>query len=137
MRSSSEVPRHFATFAEGLRASLRRRPAAVIVGEARDREAVEAVVCAADYGIAVYTTAHTIGVAATIRRLLAEFPPAERAERGAALIDQVHLVVTQCLLPDPSGGRTAIREWLTHARPQGRAPRALVGDLAAAHRSRG
>ena len=112
MMSSSEIPRHFPTFAEGLRASLRRRPAAVIVGEARDLETVEAVVRAADYGIAVYTTAHTIGVAATIRRLVAEFPPAERPERGAALIDQTHLVVTQCLLANPQGGRTAIREWL-------------------------
>ena len=112
MMSSSEIPRHFPTFAEGLRASLRRRPAAVIVGEARDRETVEAVVRAADYGIAVYTTAHTIGVAATIRRMVAEFPPDERAERGAALIDQTHLVVTQCLLANPKGGRTALREWL-------------------------
>ena len=112
LMSSSEIPRHFASFAEGLRASLRRRPAAVIVGEARDRETVEAVVRAADYGIAVYTTAHTIGVAATIRRLLAEFPPLERPERGAALIDQITMIVTQCLFPNPSGGRTAIREWL-------------------------
>ena len=112
MMSSSEIPRHFATFAEGLTASLRRRPAAVIVGEARDRETVEAVVRAADYGIAVYTTAHTIGVSGTIRRMVAEFPPAERAERAAALIDQVHLVVTQCLLRHPEGGRTALREWL-------------------------
>ena len=112
LMSSSEIPRHFASFAEGLRSSLRRRPAAVIVGEARDRETVEAVVRAADYGIAVYTTAHTIGVAATIRRLLAEFPPLERPERGAALIDQVTMIVTQCLFPDPKGGRTAIREWL-------------------------
>ena len=112
LMSSSEIPRHFASFAEGLRASLRRRPAAVIVGEARDRETVEAVVRAADYGIAVYTTAHTIGVAPTIRRLLAEFPPLERPERGAALIDQITMIVTQCLFPNPSGGRTAIREWL-------------------------
>ena len=87
LMSSSEIPRHFQSFADGLRSSLRRRPAAVIVGEARDRETVEAVVRAADYGIAVYSTAHTIGVAATIRRLLAEFPAGERAERGAALID--------------------------------------------------
>ena len=136
MMSSSEIPRHFQSFAEGLRASLRRRPAAVIVGEARDRETVEAVVRAADYGIAVYTTAHTIGVAATIRRLLAEFPPAERVERGAALIDQAHLVVTQCLLPNPGGGRTAVREWLAFSpelkvdlleRPQERWP-ALIAD---------
>ena len=112
LMSSSEVPRHFPSFAEGLRASLRRRPAAVIVGEARDRATVEAVIRAADFGIAVFATAHTIGVAAAIRRLLAEFPAEERHERGAALIDVMTLVATQMLLPNPAGGRTAIREWL-------------------------
>ena len=112
MMSSAEVPRHFATFADGLRSSLRRRPAAVVVGEARDRETVEAVVRAADYGIAVYSTAHTMGVAATIRRMLAEFPSEERDERGAALVDVLHLVVTQVLVANPEGGRTALREWL-------------------------
>ena len=121
LMSSSEIPRHFQSFADGLRSSLRRRPAAVIVGEARDRETVEAVVRAADYGIAVYSTAHTIGVAATIRRLLAEFPMAERDERGAALIDVMNLAVTQVLAPNAcagtrngsdQGGRTALREWL-------------------------
>ena len=121
LMSSSEIPRHFQSFADGLRSSLRRRPAAVIVGEARDRATVEAVVRAADYGIAVYSTAHTIGVAATIRRLLAEFPAGERAERGAALIDAMNLAVTQVLAPNPAGsdrstsvrgGRTALREWL-------------------------
>ena len=112
LMSSSEIPRHFESFADGLRASLRRRPAAVIVGEARDRVTVEAVIRAADYGIASYTTAHTIGVAATIRRLLAEFPGEERAERGAALIDVMNLVVTQVLAANPQGGRTALREWL-------------------------
>ena len=112
LMSSAEIPRHFPSFADGLRSSLRRRPSAVIVGEARDRETVEAVVKAADYGIAVFSTAHTIGVAATVRRLLAEFPAHERAERGAALIDAMTLVVTQVLLPNPNGGRTALREWL-------------------------
>ena len=112
LMSSAEIPRHFPSFSEGLRSSLRRRPSAVIVGEARDRETVEAVVRAADYGIAVFSTAHTIGVAATVRRMLAEFPANERAERGAALIDAMTLVVTQVLLPNPKGGRTALREWL-------------------------
>ena len=112
LMSSAEIPRHFASFAEGLRSSLRRRPSAVVVGEARDRETVEAVVRAADYGIAVFSTTHTIGVAATVRRMLAEFPADERAERGAALIDAMTMVVTQVLLPNPSGGRTALREWL-------------------------
>ena len=112
MMSSAEIPRHFPSFADGLRSSLRRRPAAVVVGEARDRETVEAVVRAADYGIAVFSTTHTIGVAATVRRMLAEFPAHERAERGAALVDAMTLVVTQVLLANPQGGRTALREWL-------------------------
>ena len=113
LMSQSDVPEHFPDFKTGLRACLRRRPAAVIVGEARDLETVEAVIRAADFGIAVYTTTHTIGVAATIRRLLAEFPVAERAERGAAFVDVLNLVVSQMLLPCPSGGRHALREWLT------------------------
>ena len=112
MISSSEIPRHFKSFADGVRSSLRRRPAAIVVGEARDLETVDAVIRAADFGIAAYATAHTIGVASTIRRLLAEFPAAEREERGAALIDVLNLVVTQMLLPAQRGGRTAIREWL-------------------------
>ena len=110
--SSSEIPLHVGSFAEGLRASLRRRPTAVVVGEARDRETVEAALAAGNFGIAVFSTTHTIGVANTIRRLLEEFREEERDERGGALIDMLHLVVTQVLLPNPKGGRTAIREWL-------------------------
>ena len=116
MISQSEIPRHFPSFAEGLRSSLRRRPAAVVLGEARDRETVEATVRAADTGIAVYSTTHTIGVANTVRRLVAEFPAHERAERSAALADVLTMVVSQALLPDPSGGRTALREWLVFDR---------------------
>lgn len=113
LMSQSEIPGHFPDFKSGLRSCLRRRPAAVIVGEARDLETVEAVIRAADFGIAVYTTTHTIGVAATIRRLLAEFPAAERDERGAAFVDVLNLVVSQMLLTSPTGGRHALREWLT------------------------
>ena len=112
LMSSAEVPRHFGSFAEGLRSSLRRRPTAVIVGEARDRETVEAVVRAADYGIAVYATAHTTGVAAAVRRLVSEFPETERRDRGCVLVDVLNLVVTQVLLINPNGGLTALREWL-------------------------
>ena len=135
LMSSSEIPRHFPSFAEGLRSSLRRRPAAVVVGEARDRETVEAVVRAADYGIAVYATAHTVGVAAAVRRLLAEFPPEERHERGAAP-DRRH---------EPGGDADAAAEPARRAdrhprvarlrrRPQGRAAGGAPGALAGADR---
>ena len=112
LMSASEIPIHFRSFAAGLRSSLRRRPTAVIVGEARDRETVAAAVHAADLGIAVYTTLHTVGVAQTVRRMVAEFEPGEREERAAALVDLLNIVVTQVLVPAPGGGRTALREWL-------------------------
>ncbi len=112
MMSSSEIPRNFEDFAEGLRSSLRRKPAVVIVGEARDRETIEAAVNAADLGMAVFSTTHTVGVAQTIRRMLSAFRQEERDERATALVDLLNLVVTQVLVPAPDGGRTAVREWL-------------------------
>jgi len=110
--SSGEVGRHIESFAAGVRSSLRRRPAALLVGEARDRETVEAVLRAADTGIATFTTAHTPGVAETLRRLVAELPPDRREERSAALADSVRWIVTRTLVPDLDGGRTALREFL-------------------------
>ena len=139
LMSSSEIPRNFPTFADGARSSLRRRPAAMIVGESRDRETVEVVVKAADTGIATFSTTHTIGVAATVRRMLAELPAEERNERGAALIDVMNMVVTQVLVPHPQQGRTALREWLVFdgalkaevmERPQGQWPGIITAALA-------
>lgn len=112
LMSASEIPAHFRSFAAGLRSSLRRRPAVVVVGEARDRETVAAAVHAADLGIAVFSTLHTVGVAQTVRRMVNEFEPGEREERAAALVDLLNIVVTQVLVPAPGGGRTALREWL-------------------------
>lgn len=117
LMSASEIPVHFRSFAAGLRSSLRRRPAVVVVGEARDRETVAAAVHAADLGIAVFSTLHTVGVAQTLRRMVAEFAPEERGERAAALVDLLNVVVTQVLVPAPGGGRTALREWLVFERP--------------------
>ena len=51
-------------------------------------------------------------MAATIRRLVAEFLPEERSERGTALVDVLNLVATQVLVPRVGGGRQALREWL-------------------------
>ena len=112
LMSASEIPVHFRSFATGLRSSLRRRPAVVVVGEARDRETVEAAVHAADLGIAVFSTTHTVGVAQTVRRMVTEFRPEEREERAAGLVDLLNLIVTQVLVPSPRGGRIALREWL-------------------------
>ncbi|HCK33031.1 MAG: ATPase, partial [Micavibrio sp.] len=63
-------------------------------------------------GHAVYTTAHTTGVSATIRRMISAFEPEERRERAYALMETMRLIVTQALVPKVGGGRMGVREWM-------------------------
>lgn len=110
--SQSEIPRHLPSFEAGVRNALRRKPNIILVGEARDRETISAAIEAGQTGHLVYATAHTMGVAATVRRMIATFEPSERIERGYALIETLRLVVTQILAPRVGGGRLGLREWL-------------------------
>ncbi len=110
--AQSEIPRHLSSFAHGVRNALRRKPNIILVGEARDRETISAAIEAGQTGHAVYTTTHTTGVAATIRRMISSFEPEERAERAYALMETLRMVVTQALVPKVGGGRVGVREWM-------------------------
>lgn len=110
--SQSEIHRHLPNFADGVRNALRRKPNIILVGEARDRETISAAIEAAQTGHAVYTTTHTTGVAATIRRMVSAFDKAERSERAFALMETLRLIVTQALVPKKNGGRLGVREWM-------------------------
>lgn len=110
--AQTEIPRNLPTFASGVRNALRRKPNIILVGEARDRETVSAAIEAGQTGHCVYATTHTIGVAATVRRLVSVFETAERTERAYALMETMRMVVTQALVPRVGGGRVALREYL-------------------------
>lgn len=110
--AQSEIPRNLPSFAAGVRNALRRKPNIIMVGEARDRETVSAAIEAGQTGHCVYSTTHTIGVAATVRRLVSVFESAERLERAYALMETMRLIVTQALVPREGGGRVAVREFL-------------------------
>lgn len=110
--AQTEIPRHLPDWARGVRNALRRKPNIIMVGEARDRETINAAIEAGQTGHAVYTTTHTIGVASTIRRMISTFEPEERAERAYALMETLRLVVTQALVPKIGGGRRGVREWM-------------------------
>ena len=110
--AQSEIPRHLPDFAAGVRNALRRKPNIILVGEARDRETVSAAIEAGQTGHAVYSTVHTTGVAATIRRMVSTFEPEERSERAFALMETMRLIVTQALVPKVGGGRCGIREYM-------------------------
>ncbi len=110
--AQSEIPRHLPTFAAGVRNALRRKPNIILVGEARDRETMTAAIEAGQTGHLVYSTLHTIGVAATVRRTISVFDPVERTERAFALMETLRLIVTQVLVPRVGGGRVGLREYL-------------------------
>jgi defect in organelle trafficking protein DotB len=110
--SQSEIPRHLPTFAAGVRNALRRKPHAILVGEARDAETIATVIEAALTGHPVYTTLHTNGVAETIRRLVGSFPIDERLGRTIDIIETLRLIIWQKLVPSLDGKRVALREYL-------------------------
>jgi len=110
--AQTEIPRHLPNFAAGVRNALRRKPNIILVGEARDKETISAAIEAGQTGHAVYTTTHTTGVAATIRRMISSFEGDERAERAYALMETLRLIVTQALVPKIGGGRVGVREWM-------------------------
>lgn len=110
--AQSEIPRHLPSFAAGVRNALRRKPNIILVGEARDRETVSAAIEAGQTGHLVFSTVHTIGVAATVRRMASVFEPAERSERASAMMETLRMIVTQALVPKVGGGRLGLREYL-------------------------
>ena len=110
--AQTEIPKHLPDFAAGVRNALRRKPNIIMVGEARDRETVSAAIEAGQTGHAVYSTAHTVGVAATIRRMVSVFEPSERSERAFALMETLRMIVTRALVPRVGGGRVGLREYM-------------------------
>jgi defect in organelle trafficking protein DotB len=110
--SQTEIPRHLPSFAAGVRNALRRKPEVILVGEARDRETINAAIEAGQTGHTVYSTVHTIGVSATIRRMTSVYGGEERDERAYSLMETLRMIVTQSLLKTVDGKRVAIREWL-------------------------
>jgi defect-in-organelle-trafficking protein DotB len=99
-------------FERGVRNALRRKPEIILVGESRDRETISASIEAAQTGHTVYTTTHTVGVSATIQRMISSFGADERSERAYSLMETVRMIVTQALVPKKGGGRMGVREWM-------------------------
>ena len=110
--AQSEIPRHLGSFAAGIRNALRRKPNIILVGESRDRATMSAAIEAGQTGHLVFSTVHTIGVAATVRRIISVFEPGERNERAYALMETLRMIVTQALVPKVGGGRIGLREYL-------------------------
>jgi defect-in-organelle-trafficking protein DotB len=108
----TEVPTYLPNFLVGVETSMRRKPDVILIGESRDPETIRSSILASQTGHLVYTTAHTNGVAETIRRMINVFNAEEREALQYDLIESLRLVVSQRLIPSLDGRRIAIREFL-------------------------
>jgi len=105
-----ELGNDFDNFANGLRAALRQAPKVILVGEIRDREAVEIALSAAETGHLVLSTLHTVDAGQTINRILGMFDKDEEKLIRMRLSDTLRWIVSQRLLPKIGGGRAAALE---------------------------
>jgi len=115
--SQREAGRHTASFARGLKASLREDPDVIVIGELRDRESVEIALTAAETGHLVIATMSTPSAAKTIDRLIDMFPPEEHSQVRASIAGALRAIVAQRLLPRRGGGIVPAIELVTGVLP--------------------
>lgn len=108
----TEIPTMLPNFEIGVESAMRRKPEIILIGESRDPETIRSSVLASQTGHLVYTTAHTNGVAETMRRLINVFDSSEREPMQYDIVDSTKMIISQRLLPSLDGKRIPIREFL-------------------------
>ena len=110
--AQSEVPRDVKSFADGVRSSMRRHPALIVIGETRDWDTASASIEASNTGHPVFTTVHANEVETIYARLLSRCPVDLRDAALFDLISTGRVLVNQTLARTVDGRRTPLREYL-------------------------
>ena len=83
--TQQEVGRDLESYRQGLKDVLRKAPHVILVGEIRDREAMDTCLEAAQTGHLVLSTLHTTGAVKTMGRILEMYP----SERQQAVLNRL------------------------------------------------
>lgn len=110
--AQTEIASCLPTFSAGTRNALRRKPAVILVGEARDAETIGEAVTASMTGHLLFSTVHSNGFVDTIRRMVNVFSEHEKNGRAVDIISSLKVVVSQRLVPSTDGRRVALREYV-------------------------
>lgn len=108
--SQREIGSDTLDYLSALRACLRQSPDVIQLGEMRDFDTIMAAVTAAETGLLVLSTLHTLGAANTIDRIIDVFPPRQQSQIRLQLSMTLQTVVTQQLLPGTDGNLVAAFE---------------------------
>lgn len=107
-----EVGKDTASFAAGLRASLREDPNVILIGEMRDRDTIETAITAAETGHLVFGTLHTGSASDAVDRIVQVFPEGMQTQIRLQLSMCLQAVITQQLCPKRNGGRVLACEMM-------------------------
>lgn len=99
-------------FVTALRAAVRQAPDVIVIGEMRDPESMRIALSAAETGHLVFSSVHTMDVAATVGRICDSFPNERQNTIRQELSHALTAVVTQHLIPAKNGGRVPAVEVL-------------------------
>ena len=106
-----EIPTQCASFADGLRASLREDAEIVLVGEMRDLETISLALTSAETGMLVFGTLHTNNAVKTIDRIIDVFPSDQQSQVRTMLSASIRGVLAQLLMKrSDKPGRVAVNE---------------------------
>lgn len=109
-----EVGDDTASFATGLRSSLRQDPDIILVGELRDPVTMEMALTAAETGHLVFATVHSATAEEAFTRIIGSFPALQRDQVRTQLAASVHTIVAQQLLQGEEGKRVLATEVLVN-----------------------
>ncbi|MGB0775959.1 MAG: type IV pilus twitching motility protein PilT [Akkermansiaceae bacterium] len=101
--TQQEVGRDVASYKQGLKDVLRKAPHIILLGEIRDREAMETCMEAAQTGHLVLSTLHTTGAVKTMGRILEMYPRENHPAVLNRLSEIMIFIHSQGLLNGPNG----------------------------------
>ncbi|MDQ7822608.1 MAG: type IV pilus twitching motility protein PilT [Candidatus Eremiobacteraeota bacterium] len=93
-----ELGVHANSFADALRASIREDPDVILVGEMRDMETMDLALKAAEMGLLVLSTLHTIDAAKSVDRIIDSFPLKQQEQIRLVLSQTLKAVIAQQLV---------------------------------------
>ncbi|MFH0918595.1 MAG: PilT/PilU family type 4a pilus ATPase [Candidatus Omnitrophota bacterium] len=92
-----------ATYSVGLRAFTLQSPDVMFIGNIRDYDTVSSAMAAAETGVLVLSTLHTINASQTVERLINLFPPHQHQEVRNQLATLLKGVISLRLIPAKNG----------------------------------
>jgi Tfp pilus assembly pilus retraction ATPase PilT len=96
--TQQEVGRDVHSYRQGLKDVLRKAPHVILLGEIRDREAMETCMEAAQTGHLVLSTLHTTGAVKTLGRILEMYPKESHSSVLSRLSEILIFIHSQGLL---------------------------------------